>query len=312
MGCPEKSALDNVKLYIGYNHPEFSKYFLPFAMKIINSPSEVQSYCRSVRADGKTIGLVPTMGFLHEGHLNLMRRARAENDLLVISIFVNPTQFGPNEDYEAYPRDLQSDSEMAAEVGVDVIFAPTARDMYSERHATFVNVEGITEKMCGASRPEHFRGVTTVVTKLFNLVHPHKAYFGQKDAQQAAVIKRMVADINFDIEIIVMPTVREEDGIAMSSRNKYLSAEERKAALVLNQSLRMAEKLVKSGYRNTVEISCKIREMIEAEPLARIDYIAIIHADTLDDLDILEGKVLIALAVFIGKTRLIDNIILNT
>ncbi len=280
-------------------------------MKIITSPAEIQNCCWSARADGMTIGLVPTMGFLHEGHLSLMRRARTENDLLVVSIFVNPTQFGQGEDYNKYPKDLQRDSEMAESVGVDIIFAPTPEDMYPTGYATFVNAERITEKMCGASRPIHFRGVTTVVTKLFNLVYPHKAYFGQKDAQQAVVIKRMVADLNFDIEITVMPTIREEDGVAMSSRNRYLSPAGRQAALVLSRSLHKAAKLVESGQTDAAEISHTMREMIEAEPLAEIDYIAIVDADTLDDLDIVRGKVLVALAVFIGKTRLIDNIILH-
>jgi pantoate--beta-alanine ligase len=281
-------------------------------MKVITSPSEVQKCCRSARAEGKTIGFVPTMGFLHKGHFSLMQRARTQNDLLVISIFVNPTQFGPSEDYRVYPRDLNRDSEMAAEVGADVIFAPTAEDMYPDGYATFVNVERLTEKMCGASRPGHFRGVTTVVAKLFNLVQPHKAYFGQKDAQQAVVIKRMVADLNFDTEIVVMPTVREEDGLAMSSRNKYLSPEERRAALVLRRSLSMAENLVKSGQRDAAEISREIKEMIEVEPLAEIDYISIVDVDTLDDLEVMEGQVLIALAVFVGKTRLIDNVVLDS
>ena len=281
-------------------------------MKIITSLAEIQSYCRSTRAEGNTIGLVPTMGFLHEGHLSLMQRARAENDLLVISIFVNPTQFGPSEDYEAYPRDLHHDSKIAAEAGVNVIFAPTPEEMYPAGYATFVNVERITEKMCGASRQGHFRGVTTVVTKLFNLILPHKAYFGQKDAQQAAVIKRMVADLDFDIEIIVMSTLREKDGLAMSSRNQHLSSEERQAALVLSKSLRMAEHLVESGRRGAAGIAREMKDMIDAEPLARIDYISIVNADTLCDLDTMEGKVLIALAAFIGKTRLIDNVILDT
>ena len=280
-------------------------------MKLITSPSRIQSYCRLARAEGKTIGLVPTMGFLHEGHLSLMRRARAENDLLVVSIFVNPTQFGPNEDYETYPRDIQRDSETVASVGVDVIFSPTAKDMYPNGYATFVNVEHITEKMCGATRPGHFRGVTTIVAKLFNLVQPHRAYFGQKDAQQTVVIKRMAEDLNFGTEIVVLPTVREDDGIAMSSRNKYLNQEERQAALVLIKSLRMAESLVKSGQNDAAEINHKMRDMIEAEPLAQIDYIAIVNANTLADLDIVKGEVLIALAVFIGETRLIDNVILD-
>ncbi len=281
-------------------------------MKVITSPIEIQSYCRSARADGKAIGLVPTMGFLHEGHLSLMRRARIENDVFVISIFVNPTQFGPSEDYKTYPRDFHSDCEMAAEVGVDVIFSPAPEDMYPDEYATFVNVERITEKLCGASRPGHFRGVITIVAKLFNLVQPHKTYFGQKDAQQTVVIKRMAADLNFDTEIVVLPTVREADGLAMSSRNRYLNTEERQAALVLIESLRMAESLVKSGQRDAAEVSRRMRDMIEAEPLAKIDYISIVHADTLDDLDVVEGEFLIALAVFIGKTRLIDNVVLDT
>ena len=280
-------------------------------MKVITSPDEIQNYCRSAHADGMTIGLVPTMGFLHEGHLSLMRRARTENDLLVISIFVNPTQFGQGEDYDKYPRDLQRDSEMADSVGVDVIFNPAPEDMYPNGYATFVNVERLTNKMCGASRPAHFRGVTTIVTKLFNLIRPDKAYFGQKDAQQAVVIKRMAMDLNFGIDIVVMPTVREEDGVAMSSRNRYLSPEGRQAALVLSRSLHTAKSLVESGQLNTAEILRKMREVIAAEPLAKIDYIAIVDADTLNDLDTIRGKTLVALAVFIGKTRLIDNIILD-
>jgi pantoate--beta-alanine ligase len=280
-------------------------------MRIITSPPAIRDYCRSVRSRGKIIGFVPTMGFLHEGHLSLMRQARSESDLCVVSVFVNPTQFGPSEDYSTYPRDLNRDSEMAAGVGVDVIFAPAPEDMYPRGYKTFVEVEDITEKMCGASRPGHFRGVTTVVAKLFNLVQPHKAYFGQKDAQQAIALKRMVADLNFDVEVIVMPTVREEDGLAMSSRNRYLSPAERQAALVLIRSLNMAEDLAKAGQSDAAEISRRMRDMIEAEPLARIDYISIVDADTLEDLDLVQGKVLIALAVFIGKTRLIDNVVLD-
>jgi len=247
------------------------------------------------------------MGFFHEGHLSLMRQARVENDLVVVSIFVNPTQFGPKEDYKSYPRDLTRDSQMAQGVGVDVIFAPSVEDMYPDGYATYVSVEGLTEKMCGISRPDHFRGVTTVVTKLFNLVQPHRAYFGQKDAQQAIVIKRMAADLNTGIEIIVMPTIREADGLAMSSRNSYLNPEERKAALILNKSLNMAEKLINSGQRDVSIIYRKMQDFIQSEPLARIDYIAIVSADTLEDIDRLKGKILMALAVFIGRTRLIDN-----
>ena len=280
-------------------------------MKIIKSCTEIQSFCNSARLDGKTIGFVPTMGFLHEGHLSLMRRSRAENDLSVISIFVNPTQFGPSEDYDAYPRDLERDSKMAESVGVDVIFTPEVKNMYPNGYSTFVNVEGLTNKMCGISRPTHFRGVTTVVSKLFNLVRPTRAYFGQKDAQQAIVIKRMTEDLNFDIQIIVMPIVREQDGLAMSSRNKYLNPEERQAALVLSQSLFLAQKLINQGNTDVKDIYNLIRDKILSEPLARIDYIAIVNANNLEEVDKIEKNTLIALAVFIGKTRLIDNIIIE-
>jgi pantoate--beta-alanine ligase len=279
-------------------------------MKIINSPTEIQKYCNLIRIEGKSIGLVPTMGALHEGHISLMRQARIDNDFVVASIFINPTQFGPNEDYNAYPRDLDGDSKLASDVGVDAIFAPTARDMYPYGYATFVNVERITEKMCGASRPDHFQGVTTVVTKLFNLIRPHKAYFGQKDAQQCAVIKRMTADLNFGIEIVIMPTIREEDGLAMSSRNKYLNPEERKAALILSRSLSLAEKLIKKEASAST-IYQEMLALINDEPLAKIDYISIVDAETLEARETIKGHILIALAVYIGKTRLIDNIIIN-
>jgi pantoate--beta-alanine ligase len=281
-----------------------------FDMMIINSPKEMLDYCNSAQINGKTIGLVPTMGAFHEGHLSLMRSARVENDLVVTSIFVNPTQFGPKEDFNAYPRDLESDSKLASQVGVDVIFAPTVNDMYPNGYATFVNVERITEKLCGASRPGHFRGVTTVVAKLFNIIRPHKAYFGQKDAQQCVVIKRMAEDLNFGIDILIMPTVRETDGLAMSSRNKYLNVQERQSALVLSKSLSMAKDMIKSGQTNAVEILHNMRHKIDAEPLAKIDYISIVDGETLDDVEEIKANTLIALAVFIGKTRLIDNIII--
>lgn len=280
-------------------------------MKIIKSCTEIQNFCNSARCEGMTIGFVPTMGFLHEGHLSLMRMSRAENDLSIISIFVNPTQFGPSEDYETYPRDLERDSKMAESVGVDVIFTPEVKDMYPNGYSTFVNVEGLTNKMCGISRPTHFRGVTTVVSKLFNLVRPNRAYFGQKDAQQAIVIKRMTEDLNFDIQIIVMPIVREQDGLAMSSRNKYLNAEERQAALVLSQSLFLAQRLIGQGRNDAKEIYNLIKNKISSEPLAKIDYIAIVNANNLEEVDKIEKNTLIALAVFIGKTRLIDNIIIE-
>jgi len=280
-------------------------------MKIINSPKKIQRYCNFLRIEGKTIGLVPTMGAFHEGHLSLMRQARLDNDVVVTSIFVNPTQFGPNEDYEAYPRDLKGDSELASDVGVDIIFAPTARDMYPKGYATFVNVERITEKMCGAKRPGHFRGVTTVVSKLFNMVNPHNAYFGQKDAQQCAVLKRMTGDLNFDIEIIIMPTIREADGLAMSSRNKYLDSEERQSALVLTRSLALARNLIENGETNASTIYQEMLSLINDEPLAKVDYISIVDSDDLEARENIKGSILIALAVYIGKTRLIDNIIID-
>ena len=279
-------------------------------MKTIASPREIQTYCKLALSEGKTIGLVPTMGAFHEGHLSLMRGARADNDLVVTSIFVNPTQFGPREDFDAYPRDLESDSKLASEVGVDVIFAPSVKDMYPYGYATFVSVERITEKMCGASRPGHFRGVATIVSKLFNIIQPHRAYFGQKDAQQCVVIKRMTEDLNFDIEIVVMPTVREKDGLAMSSRNKYLNAQERQSALVLSKSLFMSQDLIKSGQTNAIEVLQKIKQIIEAEPLARIDYVSIVDGETLEDVEEMKENTLIALAVYIGKTRLIDNVVI--
>ncbi len=281
-------------------------------MKIFTSPKETQSFVKQIKNEGKTVGLVPTMGAFHEGHLSLMRRAKAENDVVITSIFVNPTQFGPKEDYDAYPRDLENDSKMAEKIGVDVIFAPTVKDMYPQGYATFVNVERLTEKMCGVSRPGHFKGVATVVTKLFNIIPAHRAYFGQKDAQQCIVIKQMTKDLNFDIEIVVLPTVRESDGLAMSSRNKYLSDEERKSALVLFKSLSIADKLIKSGEIDSKKIRQKMLDIINAEPLARVDYISIVDAETLEDLDSVRENTLIALAVFIGKTRLIDNIIIDS
>jgi len=280
-------------------------------MKIITSPKEIQIYCELARSEGKTVGLVPTMGAFHEGHLSLMRGASVDNDLVVTSIFVNPTQFGPREDFAAYPRDLDGDSKLAFEVGVDVIFTPAIKDMYPNGYATFVSVERITEKLCGASRPGHFRGVTTVVAKLFNIVRPHRAYFGQKDAQQCVVIKRMAEDLDFGIEMVIMPTVREKDGLAMSSRNKYLNAQERQSALVLSKSLIMAQDLIKSGQINATEALQKIKQMIEAEPLAKIDYVSIVDGETLEDVEEIIENTIIALAVFVGKTRLIDNIVIK-
>ena len=279
-------------------------------MQVVYEPSAVQRLCESIRRGGRTIGLVPTMGFLHEGHLSLMRRARAENDVLAVSIFVNPTQFGQGEDFDSYPRDLQGDLVKLTAVGADVVFAPSVESVYPNGFRTFVEVAEITEWLCGASRPGHFRGVATVVTKLFHLVQPHRAYFGQKDYQQSVVIRRLVADLDLDLEIIVMSTVREFDGLAMSSRNARLNPHQRRAALVLYRSLRRSEEQIKGGERNAKIILEGMRGMIEAEPLARIDYLALCDPETLKAVDRIEGPTLAAVAVRFGHTRLIDNILI--
>jgi len=272
----------------------------------------LRSRLKEAIKDGKSVGLVPTMGFLHEGHLSLIKRARAENDLLVVSLFVNPTQFGPGEDLESYPRDLEKDAALCREKGADILFAPDAGEMYFEDYGTYVEVSGeLTKGLCGKSRPSHFKGVTSVVSKLFNIVDPDRAYFGQKDAQQVAVIKRMVRDLNFDIEIVVCPIVREKDGLAKSSRNIYLSEEERKAALVLNKSLRAAAERISSGERNAYEIKAMIEKMIKEESLSSIDYVEVVDAESIKPIENLKGSVLVALAVSFGKARLIDNICLE-
>lgn len=281
-------------------------------MQIITSTKEIQLRCDKLRAEGKTIGLVPTMGYLHKGHLSLVRQSCADNDVTVVSIFVNPTQFGPDEDYEEYPRDPERDHRLLEELDVDLVFEPSSEDMYASDASTVVEVKGnLTRVLCGASRPTHFQGVTTVVAKLFNLTKPHRAYFGQKDAQQLVVIERMVRDLNFDIEIVPMPTVREEDGLAVSSRNEYLSSEEREAATILYRSLLLAEKLIDEGERDANAVIKQMRNLIQAEPLAEIDYVEIVDAHNLEKLTMIEGHVLIALAVFIGDTRLIDNVMLT-
>lgn len=280
-------------------------------MEVISKIDEMQGYANGLRLQGKRIGFVPTMGYLHEGHLSLVRRAREISDVVVVSVFVNPTQFGPGEDYGEYPRDLERDKRLAQENGCDVLFVPTVEGMYPDGYSTYVEVGGVTAGLCGASRPGHFRGVTTVVTKLFNIVRPHVAIFGQKDAQQAVVIKRMVANLNQDVQIAVLPIVREPDGLAMSSRNTYLSPEEREDALVLYQALQRAEEMVASGERNGQKIVDGMRRMISSKKSARIDYVAIVDAQNLNPVETLSGKVLVALAVWIGRTRLIDNTILR-
>lgn len=281
-------------------------------MKIVSTVKELRTTIQEHKLQGKSIGLVPTMGYLHDGHLSLMRKAKAEQDVVVASIFVNPLQFGANEDFAVYPRDLERDSALAAGVGVDIVFAPSVEEMYPqgfENMITFVDMIKITDKLCGAFRPGHFRGVATVVTKLFNLVCPDAAYFGQKDAQQVVVIKRMVADLNMNIKIITVPIVRESDGLAMSSRNVYLSSAERQAALILNKSLKQATQRLINGERNAALIKQEIETMIKTEQLADIDYVTICDTATLEDLNAINNKALIALAVKFGKTRLIDNIV---
>jgi len=280
-------------------------------MEICRTIEEIKPFIRAARSAGRTIGLVPTMGYFHEGHLSLMRAARSDCDLVVVSLFVNPIQFGPNEDFAEYPRDFERDVRLAGEVGVDVIFAPEPGEMYPSGHCTYVEVEEITEPLCGRSRPGHFRGVATVVTKLFNIVEPDRAYFGQKDAQQVMVIQQMVRDLNMNLEIISCPIVREEDGLAMSSRNVYLSSEERKAATVLFHSLREAEEKIRGGETNATRLRRQIIEKVSSEPLAAIDYVEILCIPGLKPMEVLKGRVLIALAVRFGKTRLIDNTIVE-
>lgn len=280
-------------------------------MKVIHSIQEMKAWRREQRAQGKTIGLVPTMGYLHEGHLTLMRQAKKQCDLVVASIFVNPIQFGVGEDYEDYPRDLSRDVALAEGANVDVIFAPAVADMYLQGFQTTIEVAEVSQPLCGQSRPGHFRGVATVVTKLLNIVAPDQAFFGQKDAQQAAVLQRMVADLNMDVSINVVPIVREADGLALSSRNVYLSPEERQAALVLSGSLKQAEDMVADGVVNVQEIRARVENLIAAEPMANIDYVQLLALPNLTEEAVLAERNLLAVAVRFGKTRLIDNIILE-
>ncbi|HEY3375179.1 MAG TPA: pantoate--beta-alanine ligase [Candidatus Aquicultor sp.] len=280
-------------------------------MLTITTVREVCEAINAERARGKTIGLVPTMGYLHEGHLTLMREAKRQADIVVASIFVNPTQFGPTEDLDAYPRDLARDGTLAQDAGVDVLFVPAVREMYPTGYSTYVDVEDITVVLCGQSRPGHFRGVATVVTKLLNIVAPDIAFFGEKDWQQLAVIKRMVADLNMSTEIVGVPIVREPDGLAMSSRNTYLSPGERRAALALSKSLELARVLVADGVRDTEIIVDKMRAMLANESLTNIEYVEIVDPDRLSSIEILSGPALVALAVRVGTTRLIDNALIG-
>jgi len=281
-------------------------------MKVVRTVSALRREVARARAQGARIGFVPTMGALHEGHLSLIRRARRETDYVVVSIFVNPTQFGPGEDYDRYPRTFADDRRAAAEAGTDLIFAPTVSEMYPEGFSTYVEVTGgLTAGLCGRSRPGFFRGVATVVTKLFNQVQPDVAYFGQKDPQQAVVVKRMVRDLDLPVRIVVCPIVREPDGLALSSRNRYLSPEERRQATVLYQALRRAEELFAAGVRETARLKRSLRAVIRKAPAARIDYVEVVDAETMEPLRVIDRPALVALAVFIGQTRLIDNTVLR-
>lgn len=274
-------------------------------MKVTTTVLETRQLVKQWKKEGKSIGLVPTMGFLHEGHASLIARARRENDVVVVSDFVNPTQFGPNEDLEAYPRDFERDSALCERLGADLIFHPEPEEMYHDPCA-FVSIDTLSETLCGKTRPIHFKGVCTVVSKLFHIVAPDRAYFGQKDAQQLAIIKKMVLDLNFDLEVVGCPIVREEDGLAKSSRNTYLSAEERKAALCLSKAVKKGQELIKAGC-SAEDVLAPMRAIIEAEPLAKIDYVSIVDALTMQPVEQVEKDVLVAMAVYIGKTRLIDN-----
>jgi len=281
-------------------------------MEIINRKQRMASIARKLRRDNRTIGFVPTMGALHEGHLALVREARQMSDIVIVSIFVNPEQFGPGEDFQRYPRDLTADASMLAEYEVDYVFAPDTDEIYGPNFSTYVYVEGLTETLEGASRPGHFRGVATVVTILFNTVRPDLAFFGSKDAQQVGVVKRLAHDLGFETEIIVVPTVREESGLAFSSRNAYLSDEEREKASIIYQALRDAKLAFKGGERNASNIAQIVEDKIASEPLARIDYVAVVSNDDLEPIDKIDDKeVLVAVAVRFGKVRLIDNVVLN-
>ncbi|MGL5635076.1 MAG: pantoate--beta-alanine ligase [Sarcina sp.] len=276
-------------------------------MIVVDKIKEVREVTKEWTINKESIGYVPTMGFLHEGHKSLIDKARLENDKVVVSIFVNPTQFGEGEDLDAYPRDLERDLELCKNAGVDMVFVPQPSEMYFKDATTKISMETLSEELCGKSRPVHFGGVCTVVTKLFNIVNPTRAYFGEKDAQQLAIIKRMVRDLNFDVEVIGCPIVRESDGLAKSSRNTYLSKEEREAAIVLHKSLEIAKSIIENGERNVSVIIENIERVIKAKKLAKIDYIEVVDSKSIQKVDVVEEDVLVAIAIYIGKTRLIDN-----
>ncbi len=280
-------------------------------MEILKNIDAARKYIKELKKEGKTIGLVPTMGYFHEGHLELMRRSIEKNHETIVSLFVNPTQFGPNEDLDRYPKDLERDFKLAEEIGVKAIFLPTTSEMYPDGYKTYVTVEDLSNVLCGEYRPGHFRGVATVVLKLFNIITPDEAFFGQKDGQQVIIIKKMVEDLNLDIPIEIVPTVREKDGLAMSSRNAYLNEKERQAAPILYKTLKMVEEMVAKGERNSSKIIKAAEEMVATEPLANLQYIDIRSIDDLSTMEELHGEVMVAMAVIIGSARLIDNIILK-
>lgn len=278
-------------------------------MILARTVNEVKAQVCEWKSQGLSVGLVPTMGYLHEGHQSLIKRAVAENDRVVVSVFVNPIQFAPNEDLETYPRDLEADCALCESTGAAMVFHPEPEEMYGDDFTTFVDMTGVTKELCGKSRPTHFRGVCTVVNKLFNIAMPDRAYFGQKDAQQLAVIRRMVRNLNMNLEVVGCPIIRESDGLAKSSRNTYLSPEERKAALVLSKAIFMGERMIKDGEHDGEKVLSAMRELIESEPLARIDYVEMVKWDSIEIHHKVDGPVLVAIAVYIGKTRLIDNFI---
>ncbi len=280
-------------------------------MEIIKTLDEMKAWSRKMREGGKTIGLVPTMGYLHEGHLSLARKSIGTCDQTVVSIFVNPKQFGPNEDLDTYPRDLEADQRALEQLGVNVLFFPTAEEMYPEGFQTYVHVEEITQKLCGESRRELFRGVTTIVLKLFNTVQPHSAFFGEKDRQQLEVIRKMVTDLNLDVEIVGLPIIREPDGLAMSSRNRYLGKTERETAKSLHQALQQAQQLVTKGESSAEAIRSRMRTIIEREGQVKVDYISVCDPKRFEELEEIQGKAMIALAVHVGKARLIDNCLIE-
>lgn len=280
-------------------------------IKIVHTIEEVRTQVKKWRKNGESVGLVPTMGYLHEGHQSLIKKSVEQNDKTVVSVFVNPMQFAPTEDLESYPRDLNADAELCTETGADLIFNPEPEEMYKNGFCSFVDMIGPTAELCGKSRPIHFRGVCTVVSKLFNIVQPDRAYFGQKDAQQLAVIKRMVLDLNVPIEIVGCPIIREDDGLAKSSRNTYLNDEERKAALILSKTIFMGKKLVEDGLTDAKELVRLMKENIETEPLAKIDYVEVVDFNDISIKDEISDNTLVAMAVYIGKTRLIDNFIVE-